>query len=125
MATRCACESGSTLVFACSGAADVGAVTDWAARELTVENCGKMFCLAGIGGRVPPILEATRAAKRLVALDGCPLDCARQTLAAAGFTPAVHVRVTDLGFNKGKVTDTEPAIARVKEAVRKGVAESA
>jgi uncharacterized metal-binding protein len=122
MPPACACESSSTLIFACSGAADVGAVTDWAARELTEEKCAKMFCLAGIGGRVQPIMDATRAAKRLVALDGCPLDCARQTLAAAGFAPALHVRVTDLGFEKGKIADADAAVARVKEAVRKGSA---
>ena len=124
MSRTCVCESGNTLIFACSGAADVGAVTDWAARELTEEKCGRMFCLAGIGGRVSPIMEATKAAKRLVVLDGCPLDCARQTLLSAGFTPTIHVRVTDLGFEKGKIADSEPAIARVKEVVRKGCEES-
>ena len=42
------------MIFACSGAADVGAVADQAARKMTRDGTGKMFCLAGIGGRVKP-----------------------------------------------------------------------
>jgi uncharacterized metal-binding protein len=109
------------MIFACSGGADLGAVTDWAARELTADNCGKMFCLAGLGGKVKPILDATRTAKRLVVLDGCQLDCARHTLLNAGFTPTLHVRVTDLGFKKGETSDTEAAIARVMDVVKEGL----
>ncbi len=44
------CSSATKLIFACSGAADVGAIADQAARKLTRDGVGKMFCLAGIGG---------------------------------------------------------------------------
>ena len=45
----CACGSAPKLIFACSGAADVGAIADQAARKLTKDGAGKMYCLAGIG----------------------------------------------------------------------------
>jgi uncharacterized metal-binding protein len=70
--TSCACNAAPTLIFACSGAADVGAIADQAARQLTREGRGKMFCLAGIGGRVSGILASTESAAQILAIDGCP-----------------------------------------------------
>lgn len=49
MSSECACGAAPRLIFACSGAADVGAIADQAARKLTREKVGSMFCLAGIG----------------------------------------------------------------------------
>jgi len=74
------CGAAPRLIFACSGAADVGKLSDLAARELTAAGAGKMFCLAGIGGRVSGIMATTEAAQAILAIDGCPLDCAKKTL---------------------------------------------
>lgn len=109
----CGCSAAPTLIFACSGAADVGRLADLAAREMTVSGVGKMFCLAGIGGRVSGILESTRSARRILVLDGCALDCAKKTLENAGFTKFEFVRLSDLGFAKGKTAVTEETIAQV------------
>ena len=57
------CSAAPKLIFACSGAADVGAIADQAARKLTREGKGKMFCLAGIGGRVSGIMKSTRGGR--------------------------------------------------------------
>ena len=51
----CCCSAAPKLVFARSGGADVGALADQAARKLTADGVAKMFCLAGIGGRVAPV----------------------------------------------------------------------
>ena len=107
------CGPGPKLIFACSGAADVGKIADLAARKLTAEGAGKMFCLAGIGGRVSGIMETTRAATAILAIDGCPLDCARKTLEQAGFTRFEHLRLSDLGMEKGKTAATDDALAKV------------
>ena len=114
----CACCGAPTLIFACSGAADVGAVADQAARGLTRDGAGKMYCLAGIGGRVPGILTTTAAAGKILAIDGCALDCARNTLEQAGFTASTHLRLTDMGLEKGKSPANEENIARAVEAGR-------
>ena len=107
------CGSAPRLVFACSGAADVGQISDLAARKLTAEGAGKMFCLAGIGGRVSGIMETTRAAAAVLAIDGCPLDCARTTLEEAGFTRFEHLRLSEMGMEKGKSPATEEQVAKV------------
>ena len=102
MSTEKVCQGGSTLIFACSGAADVGAVADQAARRLTQKGVGQMFCLAGVGGDVAPIMERTRSASGILAIDGCSLDCVKKTLEQAGITQFQHLRVTDLCLEKGK-----------------------
>ncbi len=111
----CACSTAPTLIFACSGAADVGAIADQVARKLTRDGAGKMFCLAGIGGRVSGIMETTRAAAAVLAIDGCPLDCTKRCLEEAGFAEFEHLRVSDLGLEKGCAPVTEENIATVAE----------
>lgn len=117
------CSTASRLIFACSGAADVGHISDLAARKLTAEGAGKMFCLAGIGGRVSGIMETTRAAEAILAIDGCPLDCARKTLEGAGFTRFAHLRLSDMGMEKAKSPTTEDRIRHVVEDGKSRLAE--
>jgi uncharacterized metal-binding protein len=112
------CGGGETLIFACSGAADVGEISDRAARQLTRAGAGKMFCLAGVGGHIQGILDKTRAATRVLALDGCPLDCVKKTLEHAGCTEFHHVRATDLGMEKGKAPLTEQNVQVMVSAAR-------
>jgi uncharacterized metal-binding protein len=109
----CSCSAGPKLIFSCSGAADVGELTDQAARKLTRNGNGKMFCLAGIGGRVSGILKSTEAAASILAIDGCALDCAKKSLEEAGFTRFNHLRLADLGFEKGNTDVNSDAIAMV------------
>ena len=104
--SSCAADSGAKLVFACSGAADVGAIADGAARRMNADGVAKMFCLAGVGGRVEPILDTTAKADAIVAIDGCPMDCAKHTLDQAGFSGFGSVRITDLGMDKGETPVT-------------------
>lgn len=118
---KCSCscneESGpAVLVYPCSGAADVGEISDRAGRLLNTEDKVWMSCLAGIGGRVSGLMANAAAAPALIAIDGCPQDCAKKTLELAGFTNIRHVRVTDLGFKKGKTPVSEDAIRRVADA---------
>ena len=113
MSNECACSAAPKLIFACSGAADVGAISDQAARKLTREGAGKMFCLAGVGGRVSGIMKTTESASAILAIDGCALDCVRNCLEQAGFTVFEHLRLTDLGFEKGQSAVTDEAVEKV------------
>ncbi len=110
------CTGGPKLIFACSGAADVGAIADQAARKLTRDGAGKMFCLAGIGGRIDGIMKTTQAASSILAIDGCPLNCVKASLEKAGFTKFKHLQLADLGLEKGKSPATEDNINKVCRA---------
>jgi len=118
------CTGGPTLIFACSGAADVGTIADQAARELSKEGVGKMFCLAGIGGRVPGIVKTTESASKILAIDGCPLDCVKNTLEQAGFKNYEHVQVADLGMEKGKTPSTPENVAKVAAKAKEVLAKA-
>ena len=107
------CCGGTKLIFACSGAADVGKISDLSARKLTEQGLGKMFCLAGVGGRVDGIMKTTETADAVLAIDGCSLDCAKKTLEQAGFTDIKHARVTDMGFEKGSTEVSEDNVNTV------------
>jgi uncharacterized metal-binding protein len=107
------CGAAAQVIFACSGSADVGKIADLAARNLMEQGAGKMSCLAGVGGRVKGIMETTRAAQTILAIDGCPLHCARNTLEQAGFKKFEHLCLSDLGMTKGKTAVTEEAVAKV------------
>jgi uncharacterized metal-binding protein len=111
-------SDGPTLIFACSGAADVGGVADQAARKLSVEGTGKMFCLAAIGGGIQSYLESTDKAGKILAIDGCPVDCAKHVLEEAGFMEFKHIRLADLGLVKAKTGITPEAIEIVAQAGR-------
>jgi uncharacterized metal-binding protein len=107
------CSGGPKLIFACSGAADVGTIADQAARKMTREGVGKMFCLAGIGGRIDGIIKTTESASVILAIDGCPLNCVKQCLEKAGFTRFAHLQLADLGLEKCKSPVNEANIAKV------------
>ncbi|MCK5241293.1 putative zinc-binding protein [bacterium] len=118
MSQGCDCKSEEKLIFACSGAADVGELSDRAARVLTKEGSGKMFCMAGIGGRVSGIIKTTEAAAKILAVDGCPLDCVKNSLEQAGFNKYKHLRVTDLGMEKGKSEINQENIEKIAVSSR-------
>ncbi len=111
----CGVSKGPRAIFSCSGAADVGELADRTARKLTNSGKGKMFCLAGIGGKVSGIVKSTEAAVSVLAIDGCTLDCAKKTLEEAGFKKVNHIRLTDLGFEKGQTTVNEANISKVMD----------
>lgn len=96
---------------------DMGGLTDRAARQMTVDQTGKMYCLAGIGGRVEGIMANTKAAARVLVIDGCKEECARKTMELAAFKDFQHLRLTDMGFEKGK---TRVTAARIREVATKG-----
>ena len=56
------CGTAMGVIFACSGAADVGAIADQAARKLARDGVGKMYCFTCINWRVYDIQANTVAA---------------------------------------------------------------
>lgn len=114
---ECTCQAVPKLVFPCSGASDVGGLSDRAARQMTVDQSGRMYCLAGIGGRVEGIMANTRAAARVLVIDGCPQECARKTMELAGFKDFQHFKLAEMGFKKGETPLTP---ARIREVADKG-----
>jgi len=50
---------------------------------------------------------------RVFRIDGCGLDCARAALREVGFERFDHLRVTDMGLDKGKSPANEANVAKI------------
>jgi uncharacterized metal-binding protein len=97
----------------------VGGIADQAARRLAKDGKGRMFCIVGLGGKVPSILETTGNATKIVTIDGCPLDCTKNSLLEAGFRDFHHVRLYDMGMKKTETKLTEENISKAYDAAAK------
>ena len=116
---KCLCEADEVLIFPCSGGSNVGQIANETAKRLSSQGIGDMSCLAGIGGHISGFAEATREVKKVVAIDGCPVHCARKTLEHADCPVSVHVVVTELGIRKtSNLLLDKKDIAKVENAVK-------
>jgi len=111
MGEKCLCEPNEILIFSCAGSSNVGQIANQAAIKLAQGGVGRYFCLAGIGGHVSGMIESTKAGKRLIVIDGCPVACGKKTLEHAGFHAHEYVQVTDLGVEKNHDLDVNPSWA--------------
>jgi uncharacterized metal-binding protein len=96
----------------------VGSLTDRAARQMTLDLAGKMYGLAGIGGRVEGIVANTKSAAKVLVIDSCKEECARKTMELAGFSGFAHLQLErDLAFEKGA---TRVTAARIRQVAERG-----
>lgn len=105
------------LIYACSGAADVGEIADQVVRRLRSEGVAKMTCLAGIGADLPNYVQSAQSTDMNIAIDGCPVACAKKTLEKIGVTPTSYI-LTDMGLVKGETPITEKIIAQMCEIIK-------
>jgi uncharacterized metal-binding protein len=110
----CLCDSGEYVVIACSGACDLGQISDLVARKLRDNKIRKMNCLAAVAADVKPTIEMFKEANLLL-IDGCPVDCGKKILDKAGISNYKYMRMTDLGYIKGQTPVTKEVIDAVYE----------
>lgn len=119
MAEDCCTTNGNVMILTCSGASNVGQLSNQAAVELTQEGFGKMFCLAGIGGHLSGFVQSAKDVLQMVAFDGCEVGCAKAVLEHAEIPSKNYLVATDLGIEKNKNFNLKADdIQTVKDAVR-------
>ncbi len=106
------------MVFTCSGAADVGGISDLAARQLSKEKIASMCCSAAIAAKIPEIMEKTSGAEKILAIDGCSKNCTKIILENEGFHLFKHLQLEDMGMEKGKSPATKDRINTIIKAAR-------
>jgi uncharacterized metal-binding protein len=93
------------IIFSCFGGLSNTGITSAlacleAVKELGLEKVA-IGCLPSVPLKVPPVLGKSKAAKKIITVDGCPFECARKTIEAAGFKIAKSiVLVRDIGMKK-------------------------
>jgi uncharacterized metal-binding protein len=113
--SECACSGSSRLIFSCSGAADLGALSDQVTRKLAGDCKGKLFCTAVVGANISEKMSLIKTASEIMTVDGCSVLCAKKILENAGFSPKSY-NLEALGFQKGK---TEVNSASIDAAIGK------
>ena len=109
----CSCsDKVEKTVLACSGACDLGEITDLLARKLRSNNVRNMKCLAMIACDNKPLIENLKSSNILV-IDGCPIDCAKKIMESANLKEFRHIRLTDYGFKKAETPVNDVNINKV------------
>lgn len=93
------------IIFSCFGGLSNTGITSAiacleAVKELGLEKAA-IGCLPSIPLKVAPVMGKTNAAKKVITVDGCPFECSRKIVEAAGFkvTRSI-VLVRDIGMKK-------------------------
>ena len=114
---KCSCESDNVGIFPCAGASNTGQISNKIAIELAKSGVGTMMCTVGIGGHRSGLIKSAEGCERIIAIDGCPVNCARETLEHAGIAVDTHIVITELGVKKNHDLDIPPA--QIKEVMEK------
>ncbi len=96
------------LVYSCSGCSSAAQMANHLALRLDRAGLAEMSCIAGVGGGVPGLVNTARSGRKILALDGCVLACARACLAREGLVPDTHLALSDYGVKKRKHADFDP-----------------
>ena len=99
------------LVYSCSGCSSAAQMANHLAVRLDRSGVAEMSCIAGVGGNVPHLVRIARSGRPILALDGCALQCVKNSLAQRGVEPTRHVLLQQLGVKKRYRTDFDPAEA--------------
>lgn len=114
---KCSCCGENIAIFPCVGASNVGQLSNKIAIELDKKEIGNLMCTAGIGARASGIMKSAEASDRIIAIDGCPVNCASKTLELAGFKVDSHIIISEFGIKKTR--EKELKEDEVSEALKK------
>ena len=103
----------------CSGASNAGECADKVTRLLDANGEVNMNCLTKIAIGDSALIEKYKAVDcKAIAIDGCPVHCAKKILEAAGIQKFAHVTITEMGVKKGSTPVTQAEIERIATMVR-------
>ncbi|PLX21626.1 MAG: hypothetical protein C0597_03115 [Marinilabiliales bacterium] len=114
---NCNCGK-SKIVVSCSGAADVGLISDKIARLITQNSNRKMSCLALIASCSTEKIQDFSTNDILV-IDGCNVDCGKKIMLSSGINEFGYLRITDLGCEKNNTSTTMEQIKKLYQEVEK------
>lgn len=116
MADCCGSDKKTILLYACSGASDVGQIADRTARGLSREGFGKMTCVSAIGAGLSGFIESAKGADVNLTIDGCDKYCARLCLEKIGVKPKSYV-LTEMGLKKGETDVTDQVVRSIRQKI--------
>ncbi|ABA50204.1 putative zinc-binding protein [Burkholderia pseudomallei] len=110
------------IVYSCSGCSNVAQLANHVAVRLDRGGDAEMSCIAGVGGDVPSLLKIAHSGRPILAIDGCPLVCAKKSLERHGIAPDAHLQLGEHGVRKRFHEDFAPGDASRILAIAKAEA---
>lgn len=103
----------------CSGASNAGEYADKVTRALDAAGIVNMNCLTKIAVNDTVLIGKYAAAPdKAIAIDGCPVHCAKKILEAAGVRGFTHAVMTDMGVKKGETPVTQEKVDGITIRIR-------
>lgn len=97
------------VIFSCFGGASNTGITSGLACLEAVKKLGlekvAIMCLGGLPTGVKPVTGKTKAAKKIITVDGCPFECSRKIVEQAGFKPISIVLTRDISMKKKSLSE--------------------
>jgi uncharacterized metal-binding protein len=114
------------LVYSCSGCSNVAQLANTLAVRLDRQGLAEMSCIAGVGGHVSALVNKARSGRRILALDGCPLQYVENCLKQHGLHADVHLILSHYGLRKRYAEDcTEAQCDELFEGIKQLIASDA
>ena len=115
---NCCCGGKTRLIYACSGASDVGEIADKVARRLRDKGVGNMTCLAAIGANLSGFVESAKGANENIVIDGCPIKCGKNVLQGKGVKKVKSFVLADFGLKKGETPVTKKIVDKISKEIK-------
>jgi uncharacterized metal-binding protein len=98
-------QSHENVIYACFGGFSNTGLTAGLASLEAVKDLGldkiSIGCLGGLSTKIPAVFGKTKVAKKVITVDGCPMECSRKVVEASGFNIAKNIVLTrDIGMKK-------------------------
>lgn len=93
------------LVYSCSGCSSAAQMANYLAVRLDRSGLAEMSCIAGVGGNVKNLVRTAKSGRKLIAIDGCSLACAKACLNNHSLQPNWHIELKGMGVAKKKGED--------------------
>lgn len=87
------CPAPAPIVYSCSGCSSAAQLANHVAVRMDRTGMAEMSCIAGVGGDVPKLVKLATSGRPILALDGCPLECVRNSLQRHAITPTRHYQL--------------------------------
>jgi len=117
--------SHENIIYTCFGGLSNTGLTAGLASLEAVKELGlakvSIGCLAGLSTKIPQVIGKTKTAKKVITVDGCPMECSKKVVEEAGFDIAKSiVLVRDIGMKKKALhkdigKDLKPVMQYVSE----------
>ena len=112
-------QESNMMVISCSGASNTGCYADNVARRLSERGEADMVCLPKIAINDENLIEKLKnTSKKVVVIDGCPINCAERILNEKGIEDFAHINITEFGVTKGKTPLTDDKIEEIIDSIK-------